>query len=56
MLGEIQINPPIATYMSPVRLSDLRRINYIFGVDGTSKTTISRVIAQAHGHEHCRLQ
>ncbi|WP_158304282.1 hypothetical protein [Xenorhabdus bovienii] len=44
MIGEIQINPPIATYMSPARLSDLRRINYIFGVNGTSKTTISCVI------------
>ncbi|SFN70720.1 AAA family ATPase [Xenorhabdus japonica] len=56
MIGEIQINLPLATYQNPARLSDLRRINYIFGANGTGKTTISRVIAQAHGHEHCQLQ
>lgn len=56
MISEIQINPPIATYLNPTRLSDLRRINYIFGANGTGKTTISRVIAQAHGHQHCQLQ
>ncbi|PHM44956.1 Chromosome partition protein Smc [Xenorhabdus miraniensis] len=56
MIGEIQINLPLATYQNPAKLSDLRRINYIFGANGTGKTTISRVIAQAHGHEHCQLQ
>ncbi|CBJ81781.1 conserved hypothetical protein [Xenorhabdus bovienii str. Jollieti] len=56
MIGEIQINSPLATYQNPARLSDLRRINYIFGANGTGKTTISRVIAQAHDHEHCQLQ
>lgn len=55
MIDEIQINPPVATYEDATRLSNLRRINYIFGFNGTGKTTISRVIAQAHGHEHCRL-
>ena len=53
MISEIQINPPVATYENPTRLSDLRRINYVFGGNGTGKTTISRVIAQAH--DHCRL-
>lgn len=55
MLSEIQINTPIATYMNPARLSDLRRINYIFGANGTGKTTISRVIAQEQGHNQCPL-
>ncbi|WP_370277243.1 AAA family ATPase [Xenorhabdus bovienii] len=45
-----------ATYQNPARLSDLHRINYIFGANGTGKTSISRVIAQAHGHEHYHLQ
>src|SRR5690554_3453806 len=55
MINEIKINPPVATYLNPARLSDLRRINYIFGANGTGKTTISRVIAGEQGHEHCQL-
>ena len=55
MIGEIQINPPVATYQNPAILNDLRRINYVFGANGTGKTTISRVIAQANGHDHCQL-
>ncbi|GGP75125.1 AAA family ATPase [Shewanella ulleungensis] len=55
MLSEIQINTPVATYLREARLSDLRRINYIFGANGTGKTTISRVIAQVEGHKHCPL-
>lgn len=54
MIGEIIINN-VATYHSLASLSDLRRINYIFGANGTGKTTISRVIAQAEGHTHCQL-
>ena len=55
MIGEIIIDPPLATYLSSARLGDLRRINYIFGANGTGKTTISRVIAAEQGHEHCQL-
>lgn len=55
MINEIQINPPVATYQNATKLDDLRRINYIFGANGTGKTTISRVIAQTHSHEHCLL-
>jgi len=56
MISEILINPPVATYKNEARLNDLRSINYIFGANGTGKTTISRVIAGAPGHEHCQLQ
>lgn len=52
MISEIQINN-VATYESPATLSDLRQINYMFGANGTGKTTISRVIEQAAGHAHC---
>lgn len=55
MISEIQINPPVATYLNQVKLSDLRRINYIFGANGTGKTTISRVVAGEPGHNHCQL-
>ncbi|WP_067222762.1 AAA family ATPase [Marinomonas gallaica] len=55
MINEIQINPPVATYYSFASLNDLRRINYIFGANGTGKTTISRVIAGEQGYEQCQL-
>ena len=55
MINEIQINPPVATYLSPASMADLRKINFIFGANGTGKTTISRVIEQADGHTHCLL-
>lgn len=55
MINEIQVNPPVATYQETAKLDDLRRINYVFGANGTGKTTISRIIAQAEGHELCQL-
>ena len=55
MISEIKINPPVATYQNSATLSDLRRINFIFGANGTGKTTISRVIAQEEDHNHCPL-
>lgn len=55
MISEIQINPPIATYFNQAKLNDLRSINYIFGANGTGKTTISRVIAGEQGHDNCQL-
>lgn len=54
MINEIQINPPVATYHNPARLSDLRPINYIFGANGTGKTTISRVISGMY--DHCQVK
>lgn len=55
MIGEIKINPTLATYHSPAILSDLRRINFIFGANGTGKTTISRVLAQSDGFHNCQI-
>lgn len=55
MISEIQINA-VATYHSPATLNDLRVINFIFGANGTGKTTVSRVIEQADGHAHCSLR
>lgn len=55
MIHEIKINPPVATYRDAAVLDDLRRINFIFGSNGVGKTTISRIIEQASGHQHCQL-
>lgn len=54
MIGELIINN-VATYHSLASLNDLRRINYIYGANGTGKTTISRVIAQVQANDHCQL-
>lgn len=43
-----------ATYGDqPEILGPLRRINFIFGTNGTGKTTISRVIAEDKGYASC---
>ncbi len=52
MISEIRINNDVATFHAPATLNDLHCINYIFGANGTGKTTISRVIEQAIGHTH----
>ena len=54
MINQISINN-VATYNTPATLADLKPVNYIFGANGTGKTTISRVIEQADGHQHCQL-
>ncbi len=46
MINQISINN-VATYNTPATLADLKPINYIFGANGTGKTTISRVIEKA---------
>lgn len=56
MISEISITPPVAMYLSPTNLTDLRSINFIFGANGTGKTTISRIIAQDSTHAHCLLR
>lgn len=45
MINEIHINPPVATYQNPARLSDLRPINYIFGANGASQSTILEALS-----------
>lgn len=46
----------VATYKAdPEILGGLSQFNFIFGSNGTGKTTISRVIAGEVGHEHCQI-
>lgn len=55
MLTGIHINN-VATYNSPTQLDGLKKINFIFGANGSGKTTISRILDQMSGYTHCPLQ
>jgi len=55
MIESIQISK-VATYGSvPETMPKLSTINFVFGSNGSGKTTISRAIARHPGHEHCAL-
>lgn len=45
----------VATYTTPVTLGDIRKINFIFGSNGSGKTTIGRAIEQVEGHTDCEI-
>jgi wobble nucleotide-excising tRNase len=46
----------VATYgATPEVLSELKEINFVYGSNGTGKTTISRVIANCSSQTHCSL-
>ena len=55
MLEEIRI-AEVATYPNEAQALDgLRAVNFVFGTNGSGKTTISRVIADPAGHATCHL-
>ncbi|MCB1129746.1 MAG: AAA family ATPase [Verrucomicrobiae bacterium] len=55
MIDRIEISN-VATYgTTPQALSDLKEVNFVYGSNGTGKTTISRVIADCSSHTHCSL-
>lgn len=55
MIERIQISS-VATYgPNPEVMDDLKEINFVYGSNGTGKTTISRVIADSAAHPHCLL-
>lgn len=45
----------VATYATPITLSDIRKINFVFGSNGSGKTTIGRAIEQAEDHTDCEI-
>lgn len=55
MLEEVQI-AKIATYPEELqRLHGLQKINFIFGTNGSGKTSLSRVLADPEAHPTCAL-
>lgn len=57
MIEEIEING-VATYDGPTpeRLSDLKKVNFVYGSNGTGKTTIARLIARAADFPFCAVK
>lgn len=55
MLTGIHINN-VATYNAPTQLDGLKKINFIFGANGSGKTTISRILDQTSNYTYCLLQ
>jgi wobble nucleotide-excising tRNase len=55
MIEKIQICN-VATYGStPEEMIELKEVNFVYGSNGTGKTTVSRVIADCDSHEDCTL-
>ncbi len=46
----------IATYNNTVELSNLTKINFFYGSNGTGKTTISRLIANIKSYPSCNVK
>ncbi|MBR0663999.1 AAA family ATPase [Roseomonas hellenica] len=55
MLDEIVIAGEGSYPEAGERLSSLKALNFVFGANGSGKTTISRVVADPAGHPKCNL-
>ena len=57
MIEEIEIKS-IATYEGPTpeKLSDLQKVNFVYGSNGTGKTTIARLIANEEDYPCCTVK
>jgi len=54
MISKIEINST-ATFQGAQSLGDLKKFNYLFGANGTGKTTISRVIDSPDDYSSCSI-
>lgn len=55
MISKIEINGA-ATFQGSPALEDLRKFNYLFGANGSGKTTISRVIQAPDQYPSCTVE
>lgn len=55
MISEIEING-VATFQETQTLDGLKKFNYLFGANGTGKTTISRVIDSPENYSSCSVK
>lgn len=56
MISSIEIADIASFKGKPEQLENLTKLNFIFGSNGTGKTTISRVIADSESKESCSVQ
>lgn len=54
MISKIEINSA-ATFQVAQSLDGLKKFNYLFGANGTGKTTISRVIDSPNDYSSCSI-
>ncbi len=55
MIEKIQICNVASYGAIAEELADLQKINFIYGSNGTGKTTVSRVVADCQSHSQCKL-
>ena len=55
MIRRIHIKNTATFGQSPEKMDDLTEINFIYGSNGTGKTTISRIIANAAAYPDCTV-
>jgi Fe-S cluster assembly ATPase SufC len=55
MIRRIHIKNTATFGQSPEKMDDLTEINFIYGSNGTGKTTISRIIANAAAYPDCAV-
>ena len=55
MINSISVTDIASFGSSPQRMDDLGKVNYIFGSNGSGKTTISRLIAAPDSYPMCQI-
>lgn len=55
MITEIEIKDCASYDPAGVVLNDLKEVNFIYGANGSGKTTISNVIANLHDYPQCQI-
>lgn len=55
MIKKIKLSN-VATFTKETEIKNIKKINFIYGTNGSGKTTITRVIANPHNYQCCSLE